>query len=312
LNEALNEAQMVVAEKNVASNCIAPKPQITSSLKEGDRATTKGLLMRTCKECDPIDCTINWVYFAGREGSSFKAGWYTEEQFKQIPMVLGSIEPIIFIHGTFSAPNTFTEDFKNNVISAIAFRGVTKSVSVEWSGNNDVTSRQKAAEGIVSQLKTASNQEKLKKLGMAKHIVLISHSHGGNVAKLIKNKLEAEGWRIDIVNIETPQRGDFQSNSRGNGVYINFYYSYDFVQQMGARSLKDWSFFLQSSRIDEVTLENFELAPNYITISELSQNIISGVYIWYLDSAGHGLHNNPIVQPQIIKVIQSQFKQKYR
>ena len=143
-------------------------------------------------------------------------------------------------------------------------------------------------------------------------IVLVSHSHGGNVAKLLKNQLESLGWRVDVINIETPQRADFQSDRQGNGVYLSFYYSYDFVQQMGSRSLADWTFFLQSGRIDNKAGKNTELHPDYSLYSQVTQNILTGVYIWYLDSLGHGLHNNPTVRPQIIEDVKNQFKLIYK
>lgn len=40
---------------------------------------------------------------------------------------------------------------------------------------------------------------------MEKHLVLVAHSHGGNVAKQIQKGLESIGWKVDMINIDPPR-----------------------------------------------------------------------------------------------------------
>ncbi len=101
-----------------------------------------------------------------------------------------------------------------------------------WSGANDKGERINAGLMLAKKLMSPDNIYRDKK-----HATLIGHSHGGNVNKVAKNVLEANGWTVDIINISTPQRQDFQQKSTGKGLNINFFSNLDYIQFMGSTAL---------------------------------------------------------------------------
>src|SRR5690554_3634762 len=97
-----------------------------------------------------------------------------------------------------------------------------------WSGENTAEARNRGGEMLAKGLMSSNNP-----FAEDKHVTLMGHSHGGNVNKVAKNILEENGWTVDIINIATPQRKDFQQNKTGDGVNLNFYSTGDAVQWFG-------------------------------------------------------------------------------
>ena len=135
----------------------------------------------------------------------------------------------IAVHGTWSNPQTWNSTFAKNMLKATNWGDVQKEmIYASWSGSNNSGARIEAADKIYDWITSEEND-----LRDLKHVTLLSHSHGGNIGKLLKNRLENEGWLVDIINIETPQREDFQTSGSGEGVYLNFYSKGDLVQFFG-------------------------------------------------------------------------------
>ena len=135
----------------------------------------------------------------------------------------------IMVHGTWAEPQTWHSTFANNMLKATNWSSVQKGMFyASWSGSNTYGARMEAADKLYAWITSEKNSLRDKK-----HATLISHSHGGNVSKIVKNKLEEQGWTVDIINIETPQRVDFQTNKTGDGVYLNFYSNVDLIQFLG-------------------------------------------------------------------------------
>jgi len=309
-NNLVGTGKLVEDIVDVLENtCSAPKPTVLG--KEGEKQITKGYRIRKCKECEVEDCTTTWIYFAGRAGSNVKADWYKEKDYHAIPKLLNDFEPLVFIHGTFSNPSAFTLEFKSMFIKALGSSKITSTVDVEWSGGNYSEDRMKAAKEIVNQINTNENINKLSALGLNKRVILVSHSHGGNVAKIIKNQLEARGWLVDIINIETPQRSDFQTDRKGNGVYLNFYSSKDLIQFWG--SYLDFDNISSAGPIgtrkdpNAQPSGNVELFPYLETLN--SQALLwYNVSKWVLVSAGHSLQNDKTGQWQILYWVSQHYK----
>jgi hypothetical protein len=139
-----------------------------------------------------------------------------------------------------------------------------------------------------------------------KHVTLVGHSHGGNVNKEVQNILEKKGWTVDIINIETPQRQDHQTtiSAKDNGVYLNFYYSNDFIQYIGIGDnghLNKKNVGNYGERIDGNADVN-------ISIDNVYNN--SNSADWWGDSLGHSIHRNIDVIKTIVKEVSKQFKQQ--
>ncbi len=166
-----------------------------------------------------------------------------------------------------------------------------------WSGANKSVDRVVGGAMLAHRLMSEDNPYR-----ELKHATLIGHSHGGNVNKIAKNILEENGWTVDLINISTPQREDFQQESIGNGVNLSFYSSGDLIQWIGTddgfNSLWTW---------------NSE-GPLGSRKDPKSKNIkISGfnlLWNWISNSGGHSYHNDTSSQRKIEAKVNKEFKQK--
>ncbi|HNS41668.1 MAG TPA: hypothetical protein PKN22_02825 [Taishania sp.] len=230
---------------------------------------------------------------------------------------LEGLEPV-FIHGTWSNKETFNHSFVKGMVNATGW-DESKVAYLSWSGSNSVEARQEAATILIEYLTSDENMAYLESKGQAMHATLIAHSHGGNVGKLVKEALEEQGWTVDLINISTPQRDDFQTSNKGGGKYLNFYSNVDLIQYIG--SINSFESFITESRIDSnadknIEVDNWHRNP-YL---ELGKNIpgiqgassfIDGVvnaFKWvFSDGAGHSVHNSD-AQDHIIKETENEFK----
>lgn len=192
--------------------------------------------------------------------------------------------------------------------------------NAKWSGANSRDARAAAANAIVLELTSEQNIERLKKLGKEKHATLVSHSHGGNVAKLVKRQLLALGWTVDMINIETPQRKEYVSE-KGKGINLNFFSRFDFIQFGGTFGLyadlsgaytKDMEGKC-GERVDCNAI-NVELRPYDKINKELKGTVFAAFRLlgkfaeWVNTSFGHSLHNNKDSEKQIIEKTKEVFK----
>ena len=250
-----------------------------------------------------------------------KFAFYSPYQFagnKPIVAIdLDGLEPV-FVHGTFSSPNNaWSTQFKKQMSEALGYESKDMIDNIDWGGDNNKIARETAADKIVAEL----INPKKNPLSYEKYAVLIGHSHGGNVNKLVKKKLIALGWTVDMINIETPQRTDYVS-PKGNGININFYSEADLVQFFGSISfhwgVKPEMTWTNTGRIDPnaFNIRLFEFT-NAITSNraayekpfiEFGHSIETNIPKWFDDNEGHSLQNNFYVQSQILNVIKNSFK----
>ena len=216
---------------------------------------------------------------------------------------------VVFIHGTFANRSDkdlyslYIADFKkgistwdNNFSRSIAnVAGWDKNSTFEynWSGENNIYARVQA--GYVLAYKLMSDDNIYKNL---KHVTLVGHSHGGNVAKIAKNILEQNGFIVDIINISTPQRRDFEQDESGKGVNLNFYSRSDLVQWLGTIN------FYEAENAGELGARKDSKSKNYRI------NGILDIREWYFKAAGHSIHNNHSCQLQMYIIIDRAFKRK--
>ena len=197
------------------------------------------------------------------------------------------------ITADYQGGSTWQKDFSQKLASATGW-SPKSTYEYSWSGENNVSAREMGGKQLAKWLMSDANPYK-----NLKHATLVGHSHGGNGDKITKNILEANGWEVDIINIATPQREDFQSDNKGKGLYINFYNNNDLIQYLGAMGgSNDNTGRYQNnknSRIDNKANVNKKI----ITKGD-----------WINMNAGHSYHNVKDAQDQIIKTIKDEVNKK--
>lgn len=205
----------------------------------------------------------------------------------------------LFVHGTWSDKTTWEGGFVKNMLRATGWEKIQANAYFgNWSGANKSSSRIEASNAFFNFL--TSDKNPFRDL---KHATLIGHSHGGNVNKILRNKLQAAGWTVDILNIETPQRTEFNTPSGGGGVFLNFFHKSDVVQFAGAFG-KRWN---TGSRKDYAADKNIELPESIPIITPFTLIPFNSVLQWFQDAGGHSLHNNQLSQRVIINQTQQAF-----
>ncbi|PAF51971.1 hypothetical protein BKH44_04745 [Helicobacter sp. 13S00477-4] len=128
---------------------------------------------------------------------------------------------IVFIHGTWSNPYAFTQDFINSTKKAF---NDDKIYRFQWSGANHDQARQQGGKQLNDFIKNYHFQE-------GEPLIIITHSHGGNVAKVFSNLYDYDrGPKPVIINIGTPNREDYVMNPKVEE-YYNVYNVRDYVVQ---------------------------------------------------------------------------------
>lgn len=105
-----------------------------------------------------------------------------------------------------------------------------------------------------------------------------------------------DGWVVDIINIETPQRKDYQSAKTGPGVYLNFYSNNDLIQKLGASGAEGPLGARKDPKAD-ANIPLVESIPITIPGQPLPANKI---VTWFKDSGGHSLQNNELSNSNIV------------
>jgi RHS repeat-associated protein len=220
---------------------------------------------------------------------------------------------MVLVHGTWAArkdtkihslriadygEGTWEKSFGEAIAEAT---GWTKKQSYEftWSGDNSWLDRRQAADALVEKIQDKGWNPDADK----KHVTLVGHSHGGNVNKRVKNKLERKGWTVDVINIATPQRKDVQSNKKGKGVYLNFFSTDDAIQYAGT---DDNLIYRDENNVGPLGPRKDPFAKNIEITPESSISIFG----WAGNSAGHSYHHEKSSQDVMIKEIQKAFKGK--
>jgi hypothetical protein len=91
---------------------------------------------------------------------------------------------------------------------------------------------------------------------------------------------------------------------KNGGISLNFYSDYDAVQFGGSV----WGMIgnipligASNGSREDPAMKNFELDTSYPISGPMGDGL--NIYQWGQDSAGHGLHNNPMSSAQIINEI---------
>ncbi len=158
-----------------------------------------------------------------------------------------------------------------------------------WSGANRRTERRTAGEKLAANLMSPNNIYADKK-----HATLIGQSHGGNVNKIAKNILEKNGWTVDIINISTPQRADFQQKKTGRGINMNFYSNLDLIQWIGVDDFKGNNNQGPLGSRKDPKSKNYEISG------------IRTLWNWFKNSGGHSTHNDNQAQNKIEKAVEKE------
>jgi RHS repeat-associated protein len=200
---------------------------------------------------------------------------------------------------TYDEDNVKAEDRKSTWSRVFAQRiaiysgwNANSTYEFTWSGKNKATDRVTAGAMLAHRLMSEDNPYR-----KYKHATLVGHSHGGNVNKIAKNILEENGWTVDIINISTPQRADFQQDSKGKGINLNFYSNGDLIQWIG---VDNFDFDTEDnqgplgSRLDPKS-SNYKISGANLLVN------------WIKNAAGHSYHNDVMSQDEIEKVIKQEF-----
>jgi hypothetical protein len=282
--------------------CIKP----TTIGLEGDKMVGTGIIQIYGSNGAPIQipCKKTWIYHTSYTGAKYPTGWYHSSEYKKIEtFVKDKIGPLIFVHGTFANPETFSEDFKKNVFKYTK-TGLTSKDAIsnyQWAGGNNDGDREAAAITMAITLNSNISKRILQKLNFSKHVILVCHSHGGNVAKRVKNILEGfdPAWVVDVINIETPQRSNFQFNN-SSGKILNFWSNIDFWQWAG--TIADFDSSMPDpgplgSRKDPKADINLQL----LSLPKIGIESYGGEMLrWINTTMGHSLHNDDWAKAQIL------------
>jgi len=205
-----------------------------------------------------------------------------------------------FVHGTWSDKSTWDPEFVKSMMHVTNWDKVKQTAFYgNWSGANKNAARNQAANVFFDFLVSEKNPYRA-----LNHVTLIGHSHGGNVNKVLANKLTELGWRVDILNIETPQRSYFTKPAGTFGIALNFSSKADLIQFAGAFGSKSAT----GSRHDWSADKNIELPEIFPTVMPGSSIPVSSVLQWLKDSGGHSLHNNGLAQAAIITETKKAFE----
>ena len=225
------------------------------------------------------------------------------------------LEPV-FVHGTFSDKTTWPKEFKERMSNILGYKLDESIDDINWGGGNSVSARKKAADKIVKELTNI----KTNPLAHEKHAILIGHSHGGNVNKLVKKKLLAMGWRVDMINIETPQRSDYKAPIvKGKGINISFYSEFDLIQFGGSFSLRmeslpefNYNYFSKTTGREDPNAINYKLEFKNPYLNgkswyekpfiEFGYTLERRIPDWFSSSLGHSLNTVPNFQNQIYEI----------
>ncbi len=120
----------------------------------------------------------------------------------------------------------FGSDFVNAVGKTFNDSANTQVISGEslWSGKDQDSARQAAAQAITDIINTHDFQE-------GEPLNLVGHSHGGNIANIVSQMTDR---KIDsLVTLGTPVRSDYAPKYENIENHYNAYSSLDAIQRMG-------------------------------------------------------------------------------
>jgi len=294
-------------------NCLAPKP-VEAGKEEGESKVTfyqeKGSISHG--EYLSTGCSTLWKYFMGNSIIGKKADWYDENEYNEIQKKIVKFKGVypLFIHGTFSDPFTFNSDFVKDVVSALNLDSKFNTIPLipMWSGENENKSRIEAADQIVNYINSEKYISELYSLGIeSKHLYIIAHSHGGNIAKMVCNKLTNLGWDVEVINIATPQRKEYQFiPSNKKLLRLNFYSTADLIQWYGIDDnyifRYDDNTGMTGARKDPnaTNIQIFSKSDlGFVKVELENSNLFKTIQEWAVMSGGHSLHSNGFMSMQI-------------
>ena len=174
-------------------------------------------------------------------------------------------ELTVFVHGTFSNPDTFTPEFRESIKT---LTGDEKQDDIKWSGDNTKQARAEAANKIsnlINNYEFAENEP----------LIFVAHSHGGNVVKEYSNMVGDDGIvgangtkpsMTAVYNFATPNRSDYIMKDGVFDKYYNIYNVNDVLTQdvFGGTDLKSISnlpILRNIGILDSIPLINYDIIP---------------------------------------------------
>jgi len=160
--------------------------------------------------------------YEGEVTNPLSLNLYTYVQNNPLLYIDPTGHKVWLIHGTFSDSSTWTLDIRT-YISELFNEPVEP---LDWSGDNTKKARREGAEELAAKI----YEWHLKNPG--EPIRLVGHSHGGNVAILVTNKLAEMGMEVEtLITIATPVRGYKLETEAGQHIHV--YNNKDMVQIAG-------------------------------------------------------------------------------
>lgn len=139
-------------------------------------------------------------------------------------------EHFYFIHGTGSTPRVWKK-YDGKIIDIISENMGDSSKSDEvhtlkWNGCNNSKKREEAVKSISKEIYLYHSKNK------GEPITIVGHSHGGNIALEIVNKLSylLPDEKIQLITLNTPVRSDYQPKYNENVKHFNFFIPNDHIQ----------------------------------------------------------------------------------
>jgi len=195
----------------------------------------------------------------------------------------------------YKGGSTWNKSFSETLASAAGWKE-NETFEFTWTGENESQDRVVAGAMLAHRLMSDDNPNKANK-----HATLIGHSHGGNVIKIAKGILEENGWTVDVINMSTPQRIDFQQ-SKGKGVNLNFFSKGDLIQWIGT----DDGLYMVKDLSNVGPLGSRKDPASYNVELDIDDNPVN----FYNNKAGHSFHNDLEVQNDIETVVKEQFSKQ--
>jgi len=189
-----------------------------------------GLYYLRARYYDPtVGRFINKDSFEGQIDNPLTLNLYTYAQNNPLIYTDPTGHKVWLIHGTnLSGSETPEDTWTPEFIKYIGDLFGESVVSPRWTGGNNEEARAIAANDIFADI--ISWHEK----NLDEPIRLVGHSHGGNVAIMVTNKLSDAGINVtSLITVATPVRGYLLDDETKVDQHLQIYNNYDLIQNYG-------------------------------------------------------------------------------
>jgi len=218
----------------------APKYKYDAFGNERNRVVTDPNPFRYCGEY--YDAELQEIYLRARSYDPLSGrftqedpakdgnNWYGYANNNPVRFKDPSGLVVFLVHGTNSSSGTWNQETRD----AYQAQYGGEVIAVDWSGGNSDAARQEGANDLVNEIQEYARTHP------GEPIIIVGHSHGGNVAILTVNELAAsrrEPIYVELlVTIATPVRYEYQLTPGLPTEHRHFYNNYDPIQFLGSIS----------------------------------------------------------------------------